>query len=182
VSHHTNNYAGAVRNLNRTELELARITAETPPFVVAALRERELMFRNSKVLHEGYFANLGGDGRRSGPIEQALTSAYGTAARWEEHFRGTALGLGGGSGWVTLSLELDSGALRTCASSSHSQSLVQGVPLLIMDLYEHSYHLDFGANVARYLEAFLRNVNWDEVNRRFALALRASALLRGQST
>ena len=70
-SHHENNYGGAVKNLNRVEQELARIAPETPPFVVAALRERELTFRNSKTLHEAYFANLGDNGKRSGTIESA---------------------------------------------------------------------------------------------------------------
>ena len=116
TSHHENNYGGAVRNLNRTEQELAQATADTPPLVIAALRERELTFRNSKSLHELYFTNLGGDGRRSGAIESALAQSYGSSSRWEQHFRGTGSGLGGGSGWVLLSLELDTGALRTAWS------------------------------------------------------------------
>src|SRR5262245_22835956 len=66
VSHHDNNYAGAVKNLNKVEQELSQINADTPPFVVAGLRQSELTFRNSKTLHEGYFGNLGGDGKRSG--------------------------------------------------------------------------------------------------------------------
>jgi hypothetical protein len=52
-------------------------------------------------LHEAYFGNLGGDGRRSGAIETALGQAYGTTARWEEHIRATGMGLGGGSGWAS---------------------------------------------------------------------------------
>jgi superoxide dismutase, Fe-Mn family len=100
VSHHDNNYAGAVKNLNRVEQELARTTADTAPFMVAALRERELNFHNSKTLHEAYFANLGGDGHCGGSIELALAAAHGSAAAWETAFRATAGGLAGGSGWV----------------------------------------------------------------------------------
>lgn len=181
ASHHENNYGGAVRNLNRVEQELTQIKADTPPFVVAALRERELLFRNSKALHEAYFGNLGGNGRRSGTIEAALAEAYGSAARWEEHMRLTATGLGGGSGWAILSFELDSGALRTFASGSHTQVLALSAPLLVLDLYEHSYHIDFGAGVARYIDAFFANVNWDEVNRRLDAALRARTALTGSS-
>jgi len=81
TSHHENNYGGAVRNLNRTEQELAQITGDTPPLLVAALRERELTFRNSKAFHEAYFANLGGNGRRSGAIETALGEADGERPR-----------------------------------------------------------------------------------------------------
>ncbi|HEX7478225.1 MAG TPA: Fe-Mn family superoxide dismutase [Polyangiales bacterium] len=178
TSHHENNYTGAVRNLNGVEKELARITKDTPPFVVAALRDRELTFRNSKALHEHYFANLGGDGRRAGAIETALGQAYGSSSHWEEHFRLTGLGLGGGSGWVTLCYELDTGALRTCASGNHTQVLATSLPLLVMDMYEHSYQMDFGAAAARYIDAFFANVKWDEVNRRFERAQRAAAALR----
>ena len=177
TSHHENNYAGAVRNLNRVEQELSRITADTPPFVVAALRDRELTFRNSKTLHEAYFGNLGGDGKRSSKSEAAIAAAYGTISRWEEHFRVTGLGLGGGSGWVVLALELDGGALRTVASGNHTQSLETAVPLLVMDMYEHSYQMDFGAAAPRYVDAFFANIRWDEVDRRLERALRASALL-----
>lgn len=179
TSHHENNYGGAVRNLNRVEQELAQITADTPPLVVAALRERELTFRNSKALHEAYFGNLGGNGKRSGAIENALTQAYGTTAKWEQHIRATGMGLGGGSGWAILAFELDTGALRTISSTGHAQALAVGSPLLVMDMYEHSYQMDFGAGVAKYIDAFFANVNWDEVNRRLERAQRMNAILRG---
>jgi Fe-Mn family superoxide dismutase len=177
VSHHENNYGGAVRNLNRVEQELAKVTPETPPFVVGGLRQSELQFRNSKRLHEVYFANLGGNGRRSGPIEAALAAAYGSSARWEEHFRATGASLGGGSGWVILGLELDTGALRTVWSDNHTQHLSTCAPLLVMDMYEHSYQMDYGAAAARYIDAFFKNVQWEDVNRRLERARRAAAAL-----
>ena len=177
VSHHEKNYGAAVKNLNRVEQELGAINAETPPFIVAALRERELTFRNSKTLHEAYFANLGGDGKRSGAVETALAEAYGTTAAWEAQFRATALGLGGGSGWVILGFELETGALRTHGSAGHPQALASALPLLVLDMYEHSYQLDFGAEHARYVDAFFANVSWDEVNRRLARAKAAKAAL-----
>ena len=179
TSHHANNYGGAVKNLNRTEQELSRVTPETPPFIVAALRERELTFRNSKTLHEAYFANLGGNGQRSGTVEGALAQAYGTTAAWEAQFRATALGLGGGSGWVILGYELDTGALRTSWSGNHTQVLATSVPLLVLDMYEHSYHTDYGAEHARYIDAFFANTNWEEVNRRLERAQSARSALRG---
>ncbi len=179
VSHHDNNYAGAVKNLNKVELELAQITSDTPPFVVAGLRQSELTFRNSKTLHEAYFGNLGGNGKRSGAIDKALTEAYGTAARWEEHFRATGNGLGGGSGWTLLELELATGDLRTCWSGNHTQTLSTAVPLLVLDMYEHAYQMDFGAAAAKYIDAFFANINWDEVNKRLERAHAAAKALRG---
>jgi Fe-Mn family superoxide dismutase len=179
TSHHENNYAGAVKNLNRTEQELAQLTPDTPPFVVAALRDKELTFRNSKTLHELYFGNLGGDGKRSGGVESALTESYGTSALWEQHMRATAAGLGGGSGWAVLAYELDTGALRTIAAGNHTQTLALAVPLLVMDMYEHAYHIDFGAAAARYIDAFFANISWDAVNARLERAAQARTALRG---
>ncbi len=176
-SHYDNNYSGAVKNLNGVEKELASITKDTPPFVVAALRERELMFRGSKLLHEQYFENLGDGGKRAGSIEQALRDAYGSSGRWEEHFKLTGMGLGGGSGWVILGYELDTGALRTCWSGNHTQALALSVPLLVMDMYEHAYQMDYGAAAAKYIDAFFANVHWDAVEKRFEAAQRARAAL-----
>lgn len=176
-SHHENNYAGAVKNLNRVEQELASITKDTPPFVVSALRDRELMFRGSKLLHEQYFGTFGGDGKRAGEIERALTEAYGSSAHWEEQFRATGAGLGGGSGWVILGYELDTGGLRTLSAASHKESLVLFVPLLVMDMYEHAYQMDYGAAAAKYIDAFFANVRWDVVDQRLVSARRARAAL-----
>jgi Fe-Mn family superoxide dismutase len=178
-SHHEKNYAGAVKNLNRVEQELIKITPDTPPFVVAALRDRELTFRNSKALHEAYFANLGGDGRRAGAVDKAIAEAYPSPLSWEQHFRATAAGLGGGSGWVVLVFELDTGALRTVGAGNHKEVPAGAVPLLVLDMYEHSYHLDYGAEHARYIDAFMANVRWGEVDRRFQSAQRAATALRG---
>jgi Fe-Mn family superoxide dismutase len=179
VSHHRNNYAGAVRNLGKVEAELASVGKDTPPFAVAALRERELGFRNSKSLHEAYFANLGGDGKRAGKIESALASGFGTSAAWEQQFRATAAGLGGGSGWVVLTFELDTTRLRIVGSGHHTQMQALAIPLLVLDMYEHAYHIDYGAEAARYIDAFFTNVNWDEVERRFSAADRLAATWRG---
>jgi Fe-Mn family superoxide dismutase len=177
-SHHDNNYGAAVKGLNDVEHELESTSKDTPGFMIAALRERELTFRNSMTLHEAYFGNLGGDGKRSGAIEQVLSDAYGSAARWEEHMRATGMGLGGGSGWAILGLELETGMLRTFGSGHHTQTLAASMPLLVMDMYEHAYQMDFGANVARYIDAFFANVNWDQVNARLERGQKASAALR----
>ncbi len=178
TSHHDNNYAAAVKNLNKVEADLAKIGADTPAYQVAGLHERELLFRNSKTLHEAYFANLGGNGQRSGAIEGAISTAYGSAAAWETQFRATCMSLGGGSGWVVLAFELFTGTLRTAWSGNHTQILGSSVPLLVMDMYEHAYQMDFGAAHARYIDTFFLNINWDEANRRLEGATKAALALR----
>jgi superoxide dismutase, Fe-Mn family len=170
ASHHENNYGGAVRNLNKLEEQLAQITKDTPPFVVGGLRQHELMFRNSATLHEAYFANLGGDGRTSGRIVEQLAASYGSFDTWETHFRLTGASLGGGSGWAILALELLTGELRTFWSGHHTQALATAFPLLVMDMYEHAYQMDYGAAATKYIDAFFANLQWDEVNRRLEQA------------
>lgn len=170
VSHHENNYGGAVRNLNKLEQQLAQINLDTPPFVVGGLRQHELMFRNSATLHEAYFDNLGGDGRASGNIVEQLSANYGSYDAWEIHFRLTGASLGGGSGWAILAFELLTGELRTFWSGHHTQVLATAFPLLVMDMYEHAYQMDYGAAAAQYIDAFFANLQWDEVNRRLGQA------------
>lgn len=178
-SHHENNYGGAVKNLNKVEEELARVTKDTPAFVVGGLKERELTFTNSMILHEAYFGNLGGDGKASGPIQKLLAGAHGDFGRWEEHFRTTGASLGGGSGWVILAYNFQTGQPHTYWSGHHTQALASGLPLLVMDMYEHAYQMDYGAAAAKYIDAFFQNLHWDEVNARLERARKAAAALRG---
>src|SRR5215510_1314461 len=117
VSHHDNNYAGAIKNLNAVELELAKVTKDTPGFQVAGLRERELTYANSAYLHERYFENLGGDGKPAGDFAKALSTQFGSATRWEELFRATAMSLGGGSGWVVIAHSPLTNDLRVIGSA-----------------------------------------------------------------
>jgi Fe-Mn family superoxide dismutase len=173
VSHHDNNYAGAVKNLSRVEEEIGRLKPDAPPFLVGALRDRQLQFHNSMTLHELYFGNLGGDGKQSGALAQAL------APNWEGRFRAAALSLSGGSGWVTLSLHLGTGELLTAWSGNHTQAPVAALPLLICDLYEHAYALDYGAAAAKYIDAFFANLHWQEVERRYQGATVAFKAIRG---
>lgn len=179
VSHHDNNYAGAVNNLNRVEGELARVTKDTPGFVVFGLQERALLFRNSKTLHELYFANLGGDGATGGAAHELLAAQYGVFGRFEELFKATAMSLAGGSGWAVLAWEASRGAPVIYAAADHTRALPAGIPLLVLDMYEHAYAIDFGAAAARYVEAFFRNVRWAEVDRRLERARAATKALHG---
>ncbi len=170
ISHWENNYGGAVRNLNTARTALAKLPKDAPVFTVGALRERELTFHNSTVLHELYFGNLGDVGAPRGEITDAIMTAFGSLQLWEEHFRQMGLSLAGGSGWVVLVYCTHTRALRLHWSGNHTQSMAGSLPLLVMDMYEHSYHLDYGAAAASYIDAFFQNIQWGEVNRRYQAA------------
>lgn len=166
VSHHANNYAGAVKRLNLIEQQLGSLPADAVPYQVGSLKREELIAANSMILHELYFANLGGDGRPDGTAASLLKAEYGSLEAWEHDFRQTALSLGGGSGWVVVAYDRSREALHNWWAWDHAHQSAGGDPILVFDLYEHAYHMDYGAATKAYLDAFLANVRWDEVNRR----------------
>jgi Fe-Mn family superoxide dismutase len=178
-SHHENNYGGAVKNLNKVEEELARVNKDTPGFLIGGLKERELTFNNSMVLHELYFGNLGGDGKAGNAVQTALGHSFGSFGRFEELFRAVGASLAGGSGWAVLDHNFQTGQLGIHWSGNHTQSAAYSAPLLVMDMYEHAYAIDYGAAAAKYIDAFFQNVQWDEVQRRLERAQKAGAALHG---
>ena len=101
-------------------------------------------------------------------------------ARWEEQFRQLGASLGGGSGWAILAFNFHDGSLGSYWSGNHTQAPAASVPLLVLDMYEHAHQMDYGAQAAKYVDAFFQNVAWDEVNRRFERAERAWAALRAR--
>jgi Fe-Mn family superoxide dismutase len=173
-SHWSNNYGGSVRALNAVNKRLAAALGESdlPPYVYNDLKREHLMRTGSVVLHELYFDNLGGGGPVDARTRELIGSAFGGFDRWESEFRRIAAGLGGGSGWVVLGYNRHLGALENYWMADHMHSAAATDPLLVMDMYEHSYHIDFGAAAARYIDAFFVNINWETVVERIE-ALRA---------
>ncbi len=121
-------------------------------------------------LHETYFGNLGGGGKASGDVAKAFGTQFGSAARWEELFRATAMSLGGGSGWVVVAVSPLTNDLRIVGSGGHAPALAAGVPLLVLDMFEHAYALDYGAAHAKYVDAFFANLDWAAVDKRWQRA------------
>jgi len=174
-SHWENNYGGAVRALNSVEQRLDTLLQdkEVPAYLYGNLKREELIRTGSVILHEHYFGNLGGDGKASGAALEMLKLAFGGYELWEAEFKLTANALAGGSGWVVLAFNLHTGEVHNYWAWDHMHNAVLGAPLLVLDMYEHAYHMDFGSAAARYMDAFMENVNWDEVNRRVEWARRA---------
>jgi Fe-Mn family superoxide dismutase len=173
-SHYENNYGGALRRLNAITEQLESLDwAKTPGHVINGLKREELIALNSTLLHELYFASLGGEGRATKTMAEALTRDFGSVQNWRTQFSAMGYALGGGSGWVLLSWVPRDGRLINQYASDHSQSIAGAIPILALDMYEHAYHIDFGANVRGYVDAFLRNVDWQAVEGRFEDATKA---------
>jgi Fe-Mn family superoxide dismutase len=168
LSHYENNYGGAVKRLNVIEEKLAELDYETAPgFVVNGLKREQLIAMNSMILHELFFDGLG---EESGPglkLSEALARDFGSVERWRSEFSAMGKALGGGSGWVLLIWSHRDHKLINQWASDHCHTLAGGTPILALDMYEHSYHIDFGAKPASYVEAFMSVVRWGNVDRRF---------------
>ena len=147
---------------------------DLPPYVYGDLKREELVRTGSVVLHEYYFANLGGDGKTGGKIQDLLKQWFGSYEQWEAEFKRTANALGGGSGWAMLSYNAHTREVHNYWAWDHMHNAPTGIPLLVIDMYEHAYHMDYGAAAAKYVDAFMQNINWETVNRRVEAALKAS--------
>jgi Fe-Mn family superoxide dismutase len=176
-SHYENNYGGAVKRLNAITEQLQSLDfANTPGHVLNGLKREQLTALNSTLLHELYFASLGGDGQPAPSITETLARDFGSFDRWRNEFRAMGYALGGGSGWVLLTYVPRDGRLINQYASDHSQAIAGGVPILALDMYEHAYHMDFGANAKAYVDTFLRNVDWNAVEQRYQDATRVPGL------
>ncbi|WP_374563016.1 superoxide dismutase [Ideonella sp.] len=170
ASHHENNYSGAVKRLNAIRKQLSELDwATAPVFMVNGLKREELIAANSAWLHELYFDSLGGDGA-IGPqgLATALKRDFGSVDRWGAEFSALAKAMGGGSGWALLSWSAREGRLINHWAADHTHLLAGATPILALDMYEHAYHMDYGAKAAAYVDAFMGNVHWGRVAERLA--------------
>src|SRR4026208_1067948 len=101
---------------------------------------------------------------------EVLARDFGSLDRWRAEFMAMGYALGGGSGWVVLTSVRRDARLITQYAAEHSQALASGVPILALDMYEHAYHMDFGANARAYVDTFVRNAHWPALRRPAAAA------------
>jgi superoxide dismutase, Fe-Mn family len=162
MSHYENNYIGAVKRLNAIGAQLAALDyAKAPVFMINGLKREELIATNSMILHEVYFDGLGGGGTPRGPLADAITRDFGSINRWRTEFAAMGKAEGGGSGWVILAYSPRDKRLVNQWAADHTTTLAGGRPVLVLDMYEHAYHMDFGAKAASYVDAYMEAIRWD---------------------
>jgi superoxide dismutase, Fe-Mn family len=171
VSHHDNNYVGAVKRLGAIRADFGKLDPATAPgFAINGLKREELMAWNSMILHEIYFAGLGAAMPPSAPLAQAVERDFGGHDRWAAEFAGMGKALGGGSGWVLLTWSPRDRRLVNAWASDHTQTLAGGTPILALDMYEHAYAMDYGAKAGDYVNAFMKVFTWRHANEAFRRA------------
>jgi Fe-Mn family superoxide dismutase len=162
VSHYENNYSGAVRRLNTITAQLAELDfSKAPVFVINGLKREELIATNSMILHELYFDGLGGAGSPNGALAGAITRDFGSFDRWRVEFAAMGKAIGGGSGWVLLTYSPRDKRLINQWAADHTTAIAGGRPILALDMFEHSYHIDYGARSAAYVDAFMGVIRWE---------------------
>lgn len=182
VSHYENNYGGTVRRLNAIEEVLSALDfAEATDFTINALTREHLLASNSMVLHEIYFDSLGGeDGlgglavEPEGALGRAIERDFGSFHAWWTQFCAMARALAGDSAWVLLVWSVRHRRLENQWAGNHTAVCADAIPLLALDMYEHAYQMDFGADAAAYVDAFARNIHWGRAAARFGSAKRLS--------
>ena len=171
LKNHFTLYQGYVKNVNTLSTELATLLKDgkgaSPSF--AELKRRFGWEFNGMRLHELYFGNMT---KSSGPhpensvLVKNLERIFGSREDWEKDFR--AVGGMRGIGWAILYHDPMSNELFNVWVNEHDMGHLAGcTPLLVLDIFEHAYTLDYGIKKADYIEAFFKAIDWAAVERRF---------------
>lgn len=171
VSHYENNYGGAVKRLNLIEEQLAGIDFDKAPnFLINGLKREQLVAMNSMILHELFFDGLGEESRPGAELMAAIARDFGSFERWRAQFSAMGKAQGGGSGWVLVSYSPRDGRLVNQWAADHCHTLAGGKLILALDMYEHSYHIDYGAKAATYVDTFMAAIRWGNADQIFTTA------------
>lgn len=177
--HHDKLYAGYVTKKNEIQTALDTLahggdvsTANQSYSALRALKDGETFAVNGVYLHEWYFAALGGTGAFTGPLADALTTTFGSVENFVAYF--SACGMAA-RGWVVLGYDLHDRSLCVYTADSHNQGGVWGtIPVLVLDVYEHAYFIDYGSDRKAYITDFWKNLNGDALNTLYSRALAAA--------
>ena len=162
ISHYENNYGGAVKRLNLIDEQLAQLEFDKAAgFLINGLKREQLIAMNSMILHELFFDGLGNESEPRGLLHEAIVRDFGSFERWRSEFVAMGKALGGGSGWVLLVWSPHDRKLLNQWAADHTTTLAGGRPVLVLDMYEHAYHMDYGAAAARYVDVFMEAIRWD---------------------
>lgn len=161
-------YAGYVNKLNEIEERLKGVDlskANQTFSDLRALKADETFALNGVILHELYFENLGGKGGKAeGKLADLMARDFGSFDSWTANFKACGMAA---RGWVILGLNTYDGKLHNYCLDSHNFNVpANTVPLLVMDVYEHAYMIDYGVKRPPYIEAFMKNIRWSACSER----------------
>lgn len=158
-------YLGYVNKTNEIREKLALASRQEASPIYSRYRElkvEETYSLNGIKLHELYFHNLGGGGQPDGEMSYYLNRSFGSVSNWKDDF--LALGLSS-RGWGVMAFDLDERELRNFLLDAHNKGSIQrAIPVLVLDVYEHAYFIDYQTDRRAYLNAFFHLIDWNVVN------------------
>ncbi len=172
IKSHIKLYEGYVAKSNAIHSELK--TVDLTPANATYATVRELLIEssyahNGVVYHEYYFNNLGGKGGEpQGPLRAGLEEQWGSVGKFMDFLKAAGKSA---RGWVIVGYNTRVGALDAFALDLHNiASPANIVPLVVLDVYEHAYMIDYGIDRGKYLDAFINNLDWSVIDKRLAVA------------
>ena len=172
--HHDKLYLGYVKKMKEVSEKLMEMnqtgfgleSSNQSYSELRALRDAETFTVNGVYLHEYYFNGLGGDGIASGPLVTALVEKYGSLEKFIAFFSATGMAV---RGWVVLAWDVQVKRLKIYGCDAHNQGGVWGcLPMIVLDVYEHAYFIDYGSDRAAYIKDFWKNFHWEVANRLYS--------------
>ncbi|BBF41541.1 superoxide dismutase [Mn] [Lachnospiraceae bacterium KM106-2] len=171
---HLKLYNNYVKSINEITNELVTLNneerekANTTNGYFRGLKRGETYALDGVILHELYFYNMGGiKSKPDCSILSLIEHFYGGFENWRADFIATAKA---SRGWAILCYEQRTKMLRNISLDAHDHGdIMMSLPLLILDMYEHAYFMQYGTNKESYIKAFLNNINWDIVRNRVNL-------------
>lgn len=167
--HYGKLYQGYVNKTNEIleKLGSAELALANQIYSGAGELKRQLSFAwNGVVLHEGYFESLGGDGSiKEGNLKKAIEEKFGNIEKWKEDFLASGMAA---RGWAVLAYDFNSKELRNYSCDIHNQGGIWGAaPIIVLDVYEHAYFIDFGSDRKSYIETYFQNLNWERLDKKY---------------
>ncbi|GAA0125095.1 superoxide dismutase [Clostridium senegalense] len=169
LEEHYKLYVGYVNKLNEiwsVPYMSNDFTGSNPTYSkMRSLKLGETYALNGVKLHELYFENMtNGNNNPNGVLLDAIENQFSSYENFISYFTNVGLAV---RGWVVLCIDPIDNRLHIIGSDLHDQGAVWlSYPILVMDVYEHAYFMDFGTDKAKYMDTFIKNVNWDVLNER----------------
>lgn len=172
IEPHLKLYKGYVGKINEIQAKLKDVDINGANATYAPLREllmEQSYALNGVVYHEFYFSNLGGGGGEpNGEMRAAVDDRFGGVGKFMDYLKASGKCM---RGWVIVGYNTRDGHLHPYGLDMHNMWVPANViPVLVLDVYEHAYMIDYGTDRAKYLDAFVNNLDWGVVNKRLALA------------
>lgn len=177
-------YMGYVNKKNEIEEKLmpyingsADLASSNQTFSdLRALKDGETFAANGVWLHEHYFDVLGSDGKPQGKIVEAIEQQFGSMKNFLAYFGACGMAA---RGWVVLAWNTNEDRLVVYTGDAHNQGGVWGaIPVLVLDVYEHAYFIDYGSDRKSYIEEYINEINWEEANKKYEAAIQHKTAIK----